>query len=149
MSKRKKTKLMSQLQNNLSNFNRIFHRNLTLDPIDASKLTQIHTQPKPHIQAQPKTKVIFVPVKQDRKALLGALGGMLGGNGGAGAGVLGAGAGLAMATMGKGEEESEIRQKEMDGKDAEFGLLMMMQNRHRALVQVEGQVRDFAYVMVR
>lgn len=142
MSKSKKTKLIFQLKQNLSKFNKTYHRNLSLDPIDASQLSQIRAKPQLQVQPQPVTKVVFVPVRQDRKTFLGSIGNMLGGNGGAGAGILGAGAGLAMATMGKGEEESELRHKELEGKDAEFGLLMMMQNRHRALVKVEGQVRD-------
>lgn len=71
---------------------------------------------------------------------LSSIGNALGGNGGAGAGILGAGAGVAMATMGSGEEKSELRRKKLDQTDSEFGLLMMMQNRHRALVKVEGQV---------
>lgn len=138
MSNKKKARLMKQLEHRVNYFNQQYHRNLSLNPIDASKLSQIHTTaPKP----QPvQTRVVFVPVKQDRKTFLGAIGSALGSNGGAGAGVLGAGAGVAMATMGKGEEESELRHKTMDSKDAEFGLLMFMQNRHRALVQVEGQV---------
>ena len=80
--------------------------------------------------------------------MLGGMMGALGAGGGAGAGVLGAGAGLAMATMGGDKEKKELRQKQNDQRDSEFGLLMVMQNRHRALTKVEGEVGRRAFLIL-
>lgn len=151
MSSKKKERLMRQLKKQLNNFNATTNRNLSLASIDASVLNQITDNNKNENTTEPiiQKEIIYVPVTQGRKTMLGGLMGALGGNGGAGAGVLGAGAGLAMATMGADKEKKELRQKQIDQRDSEFGLLMVMQNRHRALTKVEGEVRFLDFVNYR
>lgn len=76
------------------------------------------------------------------------MGNLMGAGGGAGAGIAGAGAGLMMAKMGEGKEKKEIQQKQVDQRDSEFGLLMTMQNRHRELTKVEGEVIILLYKLI-
>ena len=135
---------MVELNKQISEFNSSNSRNLTIQPMDGTEITQLEgtnmISPQNHpinLQIQP---VKIVPVTGDRKMFLESVTGMLGAGGGAGAGIAGAGAGALMATMGAGEEKKEIQSKERDVKDSEFGLLMVMQNRHRALTKVEGEV---------
>ena len=130
---------MIELKKQIKHFNSKNSRGLKIEPIDAATLTQLTT---PSVVSSP---VIAVPVQAvqpspNRKMFLSNVMGALGGNGGAGAGIAGAGAGLLMAKMGEGDEKKEIKHKEKDLTDSEFGLLMFAQNRHKGLTQVEGEV---------
>lgn len=130
---------MIELKKQIKHFNSKNTRGLKINPIDASELTQFNNSSVTPVQ------IIAIPVQMtqpnpNRKMFLSNVMGALGGNGGAGAGIAGAGAGLLMAKMGEGEEKTELRNKEKDLEDSEFGLLMFAQNRHKGLAQVEGQV---------
>ena len=141
MSKKKKDRLMIELNKQISDFNSNNNRNLRIKPMDGTEISELEgTSTNSPQNTQMNIPVVVVPVKQNRKMFLSNVMGALGAGGGAGAGIAGAGAGVLMATMGQGAEKKEIHDKETDVKDSEFGLLMVMQNRHRALNKVEGEV---------
>jgi hypothetical protein len=140
---------MVELNKQISDFNSSNTRNLRIEPMDGTQITKLEgTDSTPQINQQ-NQPIILVPVAKGRRMFLESVTGMLGAGGGAGAGIAGAGAGALMATMGAGKEKKEIQAKENDVKDSEFGLLMVMQNRHRALTKVEGEVWLFFFVNKR